>query len=59
MTKRKKDVKTNPAMLKIDQYESHKKTRGELGCCERVKSSYPAKGTRRVTLIKTPIVSHE
>jgi hypothetical protein len=32
---------------------------GELSCFGRINSSYPAKGTRRVTLVKTPIVSHE
>jgi hypothetical protein len=31
----------------------------ELSCCGRVNSSYRANGTRRVTLVKTPIVSYE
>jgi len=31
----------------------------ELSCFGRVGSSYPAKGTRRVTIVKIPIVSNE
>ena len=40
-------------LLNIEQYEPHKKNWGELSCCGRVNSSYPTKGTRRLTVVKT------
>jgi hypothetical protein len=35
------------------------KTGGELWCYERVRSSCPTSGTRRVTLVRKPVISHK
>jgi hypothetical protein len=63
MAKRKKDKRANNDQQNTTQKESSNtnptKTRGELMCSGRVRSSFSTSGTRRVTLVTNPVISHE
>jgi hypothetical protein len=53
------DFKTLHRKLTIEKEEIHRNSQGKLGCSGRVDSSWSTSSTRRVTIIKHPVVSHD
>jgi len=65
MTKRKKNKKTSNDLQIITQKTKNRatrtqlKTRGELMCSGRKSNPCPTSGTRLVTLVTNPMISHQ
>ena len=65
MDKRKRDKRTNNDLQNITQKTNDQSTStptnntGELTCPRRVSSSCSTRGTRRVSIVTNPVISHE